>query len=511
MAISTLKAEYNWHPVVHAEEYEETLYFLLIRLHQPRHRRVSEQIRRVLETAGIEFACEYSIFGYWDALVRAWLTHDSYLRLMRVLKRRTESNVAKFETFVASEMRYLWAGTSTELLNGDQKAFDALARCRREVRATVDNPDAASEHDLTRLQEEGLIISREVNEPVVAEPDVGPATIKFYIALQRIGGDLDPDEESSMVLRAVEECGLTSFTSIYGGTSRFAAYLIRCVVPTYSDVLEASAELDIHLAGTRLRTMTLLVANTDARESDQVNQKKPLTRRAENTLRLLALQDEPASTFANLTQRDWDSLNELVERAHEIGSTDQVLLLWLIDIYRACVKDNQDELARAVAFITDTEFFVAEYMVFAWSDVIGDHWFSALRRAFNGTAGYERHAAEMDRNKDEDWTAGSYAHLAVGTVEVDEPYSELFDARLRRQLMPDWKQRIMAYAKLRNGPAHGKLRRVEHLDAFRVDELRALLLELMDIAAFCSRIRRAAEEKNPECTQLDTNDAEGVE
>lgn len=476
------RADFTWHPLVHTREYDETLYFLLIRLEEARHRPVADQIREVLADAEVEYACEYSIFGYWDALVRVWVNDGAYHRLVRKFRDKARSNVQKFEAFVTTEIRYLWNGVDQNLLDEDRKVLQALARRQKLVESVVTEPEEVRDDTWATLLDEGLIIDR-------SKTEVDCSGVKFYIALERVGGDLTPEGEPERVLSAIKNCNLTKRSTLYYGTGPYAAYLVRGVADTYGEVLDYSAALDTQLAGTRLRPMTLLVANMDARESDRVNHPKYLSHRAETLLTLLDL-DEESLRFANHDASDWEGLDELLRLAHELAGDDSALLDTLIDILKACMKDDHDELARASSFLTASEWFIGKYLVSAWRDSLGKQWFTTLKQRFEADKKLKRHAEEL-RKGEESWTAGSYAHFALATAD----FSDEFDARLQRQLMPDWKTQITRYYERRNEPGHGKLRAIPHLDAFRNESHRELLRELMEASTFCWRARRAVEQQ----------------
>src|ERR1700733_4392460 len=76
----------NWHPLVHTNTYRESLYFFLIRYREPHYTPVASQLRRILAAAGVTHACEYTIFGYWDGLIRVWLSQSSHNRLLSLLE-----------------------------------------------------------------------------------------------------------------------------------------------------------------------------------------------------------------------------------------------------------------------------------------------------------------------------------------------------------------------------------------------------------------------------------------
>jgi hypothetical protein len=478
LAADPARAGYNWHPAVHSA-YEESLYFILIRLREPLHRPVADQIRDILAVADVRFACEYSIFGHWDALLRIWLTHGAYERLYRLLDKKDENNIDNFETFAATEIRYLWNGSEANLLS-DDSIPKTLARNKRHIEAAVRTPEAVDTKTWRKLKTAGLILDRH-------KPKRPVQSVKFYIALQRVA-DVPAKGELDAVLDALRECKMTGCSSLYVGKAWFAAYLVRCVSTRYSGVLEFSRALDIALRRMPLRPMTLLVANVDAEESDGVNDARSLSRRSENTLELLNVEDGP-SKFTSLGSHDWDALAELVDRAHELADDNISMLPRLLAPLRACLKDDHDELARALAFLADSESFLAEYVIESWMSTLGKDWFRKLKQHFEVDQGLARSAEELKKDKDEDWTAGSYAHFARATAS----FSDLFDARLRRQLSPNWKQQMLQYAELRNKPAHGKLRAMGHLDTFASEPLRGLLDELLDVIALCSRFRHFAE------------------
>jgi hypothetical protein len=472
---------YNWHPAIHAG-YEETLYFVLIRLRLPLHEPVADQLRAILDVANVPFACEYSVFGHWDALVRVWLTHGGYERLYRLLNKKDQNNIDKFETFAATDIRYLWSGKEHDLLR-DVSVTKVLARRKKLIDSAVTNPDLLDSGAWATLEQDGLVIRRHTAAPATE-------SVKFYIALERVGATVPAEGELEAVLDAINLCDMKDRASLYVGKSWFAGYLVRCISDTYSGVLKMSRALDIKLRHTPLRPMTLLIANVDARESDRVNDTRSLSRRAENTLELLDVEDDP-SKFTTLNMHDWDALAELVERAHELAGEDVTTLPSLLDLLRACLKDDHNELARALAFLPDSESFLAEYVIRAWTATIGDHWFNELTRQFAADPQFARSAEELRKDKETEWTAGSYAFFAVNTAA----FSELFDARLKRQLSADWKDQMLLYAELRNRPAHGKLRAIGHIDMFRDRALRELLDQLIDVIALCSRFRLHAEDE----------------
>jgi hypothetical protein len=95
-----------------------------------------------------------------------------------------------------------------------------------------------------------------------------------------------------------------------------------------------------------------------------------------------------------------------------------------------------------------------------------------------------RSAEELSRPID-NWSLGSYVHVAVATARI----SDVFAGRLEHQLGPAWEQQMRLLVPLRNSFAHGRLRRIARLDVL-TGESYALLEEMMDVASLSARVER---------------------
>lgn len=471
MSSNTHEPDFNWHPAVHAR-FGEHLFFYLVRLRQAFHRPVAEQVRELLERAEIRFACEYTVFGHWDALIRVWLTSPSQHRFLKTLD-RADSNVAEVRHFQAARIRHLWSGRDDDLLAPRADVRDAIASFDREIRLTVGSPNDAS---ATRqsLIAAGLILER----PAPTED-----AVKFYVALRRTEDHVPQDVEERGVLQAIKNAGLAPRSSLYMGFGNFADYLIRGVADTYKDVLDWTAKVDQELQDSYLRPMTLLIADPSARESDNVNDLQALSHDDEASLALLGLDEASVARVGDLAAPQRSALNDLVRTAYELSQDDPPLRAKLRSLLRASVLGDRDSLNASLAFLLDFEWFLGEYLKRAWSEVFGKQWIAVLAARFAETPDNQRYADEV--RKPDQWTLGSCVHMAMAVAEMDDNA----DSRLKHQLGDTWKGEVRTLLTLRNFIAHGKLRKFERLDDF-AGEWGVILRDIMGAATLHFRCER---------------------
>jgi hypothetical protein len=477
MSATKLELSHNWHPAVHTR-FGEQLYFCLIKLEQPLHRPVSEQIRSVLDSARVRYACEYSIFGYWDALVRVWLNSSSEQRLREVFA-RPSSNVADARRFVATQIRHFWSGDASNLLAPSRELREAIAERDGDVRLTVEHPDHGQEDVWRRLSDAGLLIERQ--RPATS------SAVKFYVALQRGGGELPHDFEEQAVLGAIDSSGLAPRTSLYSGSGEFADYLVRCVADSYDEVLHWSATLDVNLGVTKLRPMTLLVANTAAYESDNVNDIDVLSSDDQATLDLLELGDQSQQLFTRLSMVQRAALNGLVRSAYELSEQYRPLRSKLRDLLRASIEDDRNALTSSLAFLLDFEWFLSAYLRRAWAEVYGRDWPAELAGRFEDNGKKAPTPEEMSSEK---WTLGAMFHTAIESASLDDDV----EARFVLQLGDYWATQMETLLSLRNRIAHGRLRAIQQLDDF-AGEWGVFLREIMNVAALHFRCEQLTERR----------------
>ncbi len=98
-------ARANWHPQVH-QLLDEDLYFILFRFTRPRD--ISAELDELMAEAGIQNYSAYIIFGYFDGLLRVWLTPHRWQLLLRCIARRNPQ-ISETRYLKVAALRYLWS------------------------------------------------------------------------------------------------------------------------------------------------------------------------------------------------------------------------------------------------------------------------------------------------------------------------------------------------------------------------------------------------------------------
>jgi hypothetical protein len=464
---------YNWHPAVHAR-FGETLYFFLLRVKRHYCGSVPDQVESILAGAGVAAACEYTLYGHWDALIRVWLTSASRRRLLEELD-KPESNVEEAPDYTVTQIRYLWSDKKDDLMSESRKMRPNVTERFGDIKTAVEEFDRMLAPQLIqRLTRANLLVER---------PEAtGDDPVKFYLCLQT-DPNLGQIAARNRILKALEAAEMTDRSTLYTGNGSFANYLVRCVADTYSEILQLTAALDENLDGLDVRPMTLLVADRNTHESDNVNDTSALSPEDENSLDLLDLSDpEVRELLKRLTAAQRESLHGLVRLAYEHSEEDDQLRQQLRDLLRASCRNDHPGVAAASAFMIEFEWFFGEYLKRTWGLLYGSDWMDHLATIFA-----EKHPKKdwARRVSDPDtWSLGLCVNMAISLADADPR----LEARFAQQVGTRWKSQMLVSKDLRNKVAHGKLRK-ENLNEFS-GEWGKLLGELMAVAALHYKIER---------------------
>ncbi|HEX6206242.1 MAG TPA: hypothetical protein VFZ29_10615 [Solirubrobacterales bacterium] len=453
LGVTDSNAPYNWHPAVHTDKFGETLYFFLVRLREPMHTPVTEQIRDLLQAAGIQFACEYVIFGPWDALVRVWLTPASYNRLLQLMNPASGNNVEEFQGFRASQIHYLWSAQDGDLLTHDTEILTAIAANTEAIESTANDPHHSDEETWTALETEGLILPR-------SQP--GTDGIKFYTALQRTSQKNSVQEDVDAINQALVASGMAEQASLYVGAGHLANYMIRCVAKQFNEVLDLVASFDEELGTTRLRPMTLLIANMNARESDHVNDPTPLTLDENNDVEILGLDDPAPLRRLKADQRL--ALHGLIVKACALPANDGVLRHKLLRILRASVLNDQAQLREQLSYVLEFEFYFRTRMISEFTAIFGNDWFNVVKAKCEADPRWQGHVSKM-REPIPKWTVGTYKFTALACCS----FSPEFKVRIEKQLGEDWSVETDNHLPVRNEVSHSLIAKRKQIDSFDED------------------------------------------
>lgn len=474
----------NWHPKVHVR-FGEKLCFYLLRLRQPLSEPVADHIRAVLQQADIDYACEYALFGQWDALIRVWLTEVSQHRLLFVLDR--DAAVTEVRHFEAEQVRYLWTNTDDDLLairgpiDGEITANDVDIRAAAQAMTEKGAPQ-----DLAATQS---LIGANL---LIPSPGRADGEVKFYWSLNRSGTGTSLEAETKTLLRAIHEVGIADRASLYTGVGNFTSYLVRCVAPNYDGILAITSRLDTYLGDLQVERTTFLIANQAAREYDNINGAHhsglTLDDVHDVTADVLELGETAVELLSGLPHAQHDALHRLVTRAHEISKQDEVLRARLRTLLRACLENNRDAVTASLAFLLDTEYFLGNYLKRTWGSLYGD-WMSHLAALFERDGATTRYAAVV-REPDE-WTLGTLIGMVKASAEADPKV----DAILTADLGPRWQTQMLRLREVRNRVAHGQVRSETRLDDFAGKWGETLTSILEDIAPLQGTLQTLQQEK----------------
>jgi hypothetical protein len=403
----TAAEPFNWHPAVHASHFGETLYFFMIRLKEPLHRPVADQVRHLLHSAEIEYACEYSLFGWHDALIRVWLTPSYYRRLRRALDDSVHHNVDDYHHFTTTNIYYMWRD-ARDLLTEDQEVLADIAGASAEIASIAGNPDQADVDSWEKLRKLGLVFER---------PSINGG-VKFYTVLDRISDANASQRQIDAILRSINETHMptsdafmSACATLYCGAGDLGDYLVRCVVDTYDDVLKLVESFDIRLKDARVRPMTLLIANAVPREFDDINDTMNLSLDDTTTADLLSV--EPR-TVARLDDHHRVELHHLAVTACELASSETALRKLLLSILHATAVNSHDDLYIALTYLVQFEPNFGKFVVTELPSVSRE-WFARIKRECEASSKpkWQRHAKEMTKQKERAWTLDTYKFTAL--------------------------------------------------------------------------------------------------
>lgn len=441
----------------------------MIRLKDSRHVPVASQIRDLLGSAGIEYACEYSLFGWHDALIRVWLTDAQYRRLLEVFPKDVRG-------MRVERIYYLWRG-QTDLLAPERDVVTAITGAQDDIDYVADNPDATDSTQWANLYNHSpkLVFYR-------------PATdggVKFYTALQRTSGTITPDEQTNAIQAALNvtpipgtDQVMSDGASLYCGDGKLGDYLVRCLVPAYDNLLPLVETFDENLSKAHVRPETLVVANPQPREYDYVNDPLHLSRHDEAVAELLAIKPR---VLSDLDDHYVIELRKLVGTACKVaeehpGPAGETLRQVFLDLLRATVLNSHDEWYKAIMFLAEFEPLFGKRVEDILALELGANvWFARIKEECERSPNADRRRTGevMTNTKKAEWSLGTYKFLALAAAELHPA----INGQLEREFGDQWSQEVDSVHTLRNLHLHGHKydQQMDRYDDQWTGELRQLI------------------------------------
>lgn len=426
-----------WNPIVHEEIFGEYCHYFLIRLRKLEGR-IGHNILEFFNSIGIRAVCIYSIYGYFDLLVRLWATP---------IKIRWLSNAVSKDNSLIKEIReFRVTNISYE---GWQEKIDTQAivpfRPIIEKISDLDVLDGKVPIDdkVELLIKKGLIWRF---------TEVSAASFKFYIAISSVPTHQDVPQLVKNVCkflniqrRDIKLCNI----AIYEGMG-FSNFLIKLVVENYHDIwrcierfIESEDLLD-------LRPTTYLIATTVV-ESDSIDCKwrEP----SKYLLQLLSLLD---SSYAALLlhpktpvslHSEFESLfNEFLY----LSNTD--FRDHFLGLFQARLKESTSLLAEKLQFIFKIERLLSTFIQKICIDTFGkSDWWRIYKNDLDECS-VEKKKNGSTKNPDE----LTYQEALIIIGKLRKNHSNL-DANMDNIISKEDLTKLDAIAHIRNDLAHGRV------------------------------------------------------
>ena len=420
------RARYIWDPKVH-QLYNEQCFYFLLRLRNPDNVLI-ENLRDLIIKEGILSFCYYSLYGYYDVLIRMWAAAHKRARFINTLE-RLKDNIESISEFQAREINYSWSGAKPP------EVLLSLKTDIERVSPASNGSEVLDSATLERLVKEGVVhFLKETNQNC----------IKFYIALTKLPGTYSTPFEYQHLTDSILKAQLpVSNISIYSGLG-FASYLVKAVALEYKDIINSTTKMLDFLRPLALRPMTLLIANSDSWESDLIDVE--WDRLPKNLAQLdLLLGSAAADAAARLSSEQQHDLSAVFEKFRDLLNTP--LASVFKDLILAWLGNNQIAFIEKLSFVMRLEGLLRRYFIEECSSILGRDWLDVIKRL----------ATECKITPPDKSPASYTMHDLVTVLNKLVETANLPADRVQEVLGVDWFAQLKSLPELRNEFAHGKL------------------------------------------------------
>lgn len=456
------EARLTFHPAVH-KFYGEQLYYFAMRSAAGSRAADEAAIANALGQLRLDHYCLYPAFGYFDYLLRVWMTGVKAARLRRAFAASpgTFSDVRDLDV---EEVRYLWSDTparTEDLLAPQEGEMVAEILRHEQLVLRVAAAETPLAEDVEALLQDGLLLCK--------PPTSG--SLKVYVALQRFPSmrEVGPREELETVLGYVDaSVGSGRAPSLYTGRGRLSTYLLKFVCDDFQQLQAIMAGFDPALERIGLRPMTLLMADPNVTESDNLNSSRLPQAEAEAMSEIIG--EEYDVELSSLDEAQARRLRQIVQRLSALRHDSPTTWEATLDLIRASLRKNEDEIGAVLGRLTLLEPRLRSYSLKIWGQYL-PNWHAIVSGEFQRLEGTQRakifgvHDDTPESRRPlpapDDWSLGAIAwinellskHLVTGP---DGGRSTPVGYRLASDLGSDWHARIRKATMLRNEAFHGR-------------------------------------------------------
>ena len=432
---------YLWHPRVH-EHFKEYCHLFLVTGVEGGGQAVVDELDRICASLEISASSTAIVFGPYDVLLRIWLTDGARARLREEFRRLASRNerIAGFLEFQADDLEYNWT------LQADAPSQAKMDNLERDIRHVVKAQQAGE-------WTEQSINSLELLDHSSLVHQVKPGgTFKFYMFLKPLRDDGVPIDYAMDQLReSVGSVVNPETVTVYAGRG-FCTYVLKATTDSYHEVLPIVERVQNAARKLRLRSWTLVPADTSLRSEGEtilaiLNEMPaaldPLLRSEtgdRETIRrvILSMPSEQQEALATAYTR---SMNELDEQGRER----------LHEILKAVILENRSSINQSLSFLTSIEGD-ARFLLPKLASIAGEEGLMRMRETLRQTPEPEIGPEPPPKS---DVARASLAGLLAALRDISEfrPVGEI----LERAMGPSWQKSTRDIFALRNKYAHSRL------------------------------------------------------
>lgn len=456
-------SRYVWDQAVHAHFRENCSYFL-VRLATPDIPSIDRILIKHLQRAGVKGFCTYVLYGFHDALIRAWMTEQKRTSFLQSVTE--DLDVDAVDEFRVDAIQYAWSTVS----NLGRRSFEHHLKQAIEVaeflQSQAEDVGPAPIAAIEELEMNNLLH----RIPELPERDF-PDPVKVYVALTRLSaGKAVINEREQVQALATGPFPAFNNVSIYHGIG-FAQYLIKGVIPTYRDVLPTLAKLTERLKPLGLRSATYLIADSTVRENDYIDVGwEDLDMSLSRLSNILG--GDAARLLGQLPKNDRQSLGRVFDAyAQQLLGTP--FERYFLDLLRHRMGDPEIVLGETLAFLVRLELYVRELCINLWAGTLGRRQWRT--RVMEIAA---QNNIQIDGRGPEQ--ASLWVFLRLIGLLVDS--GEILPSAAEAALGPAWRSLLdnNVVSRIRNQVAHGEFFQPEREQQF-LDEWDANVRQVLDI------------------------------
>ena len=264
---TTGKRTLIWHPEVH-ERWGEELDYLFVAVPDLDRHTAQRTLKDLTDTLGISALCFYTIFGYHDIVLRAWLNSAAKDRL----KNYVRSARMRADVLEVSHLEH-WSFWKTNLSGEELRELRGKVNTYT-AEEYMEAQNAATEVSDAGAPARGLLAEMVGSGLALFETITPPSAIKFFILLWPTGL---ARAQGDGILRTVREVARDKWAGLVSNLTLcecngFCPALIKGLAPSVAVLGDAVLDLSDRLINLGVRPVTHIVAGTSPWESDRLSQ-----------------------------------------------------------------------------------------------------------------------------------------------------------------------------------------------------------------------------------------------